>query len=133
MCTFKYFSLNYLKIFFLCQPASVKIFVPACLCLLHFLIPLVLENMIYLVFGMFWILFLLGMVNFLQIPSLFLDSHLFYFLFLAIINFLLALEEAYKFGLDRKVFLCLYFVSFLMQLLLSLNCLLIVHALESPF
>ena len=46
----------------LCQPTLVRIFIPAHPCLLDFLILLVLENMIYLAFGMFQLLFLLGTV-----------------------------------------------------------------------
>ena len=38
MFTFRYFLLNFFLIFYLYQPASVGIFVPACLCLLNFLI-----------------------------------------------------------------------------------------------
>ena len=57
-------------IFYLYQSVLVKKFVLVCSYLLNFIILLVLENKIYLAFGMLWILFLLGMGNFLQIPYL---------------------------------------------------------------
>ena len=67
----------------------------------------VLEYKIYLAFGMLQILYLLCMENFLGIQYLFWGWCLPYFLISVVINFLVALEEAYKSGLDRKVTLFL--------------------------
>ena len=56
---------------------------------------------------MLWVLFLLGMENFPPIQYLFWGWYLPYFLISVVINFLVALEEAYKLGMDRKVTLFL--------------------------
>ena len=113
--TFEYFFIELFLIFYLWQSASVRISVRACPCLLDFLILSVLGNMIYLALSIYLILFLLGTVNFSSNSKCILGPASVLLSILSDCKFLFWLqEEAYKSGLDRKVCLYLYFVSFLM-------------------
>ena len=85
--------------------------------------------MIYLAFGMFQILFLLGTVNFLHNSKSILElvSALLSILS-AIVNFLVALEEAFKSGLDSRVFFifisCIvpHVTASVLELLIDCSC-----------
>ena len=90
-----------------------------CLYSLSFLIFSVLENKIYLAFGMLQIWLPLGMGNFPQTQHLFWVWYLAYFLDYVVINFLVALEQGYESYLGRGVILYFYLVSFFLQLFLS--------------
>ena len=113
MCTPSVPFVGVSLVFYLYQSVLVKILYQSASCLLNFLIPSALEYMIYLAFSILQILFLLGTGNFSQIQCPFWGWCLPYFLISVVINFLAALEEAYKSSLDRRVFLYFYSVSFL--------------------